>query len=389
MKRKSICLLIVLLFCAVLAGTAVQTQAAAKDGWVTKQGKTYYYKEGKIYRGFLTLEGKTYLLDSKTGVLYTGWWQNKAGQKRYFSKKDGSMLKGGVKASKGYRYFNQSNGYMYVGLVMHKGQLYYFDPKTGYRFNNGFKTVNGKTYYFKKAWAQKGWVTVNNKTYYFGSSYTMYKNTTASISGKRYTFNSQGAASRAADKWNKLLEKYEPSSSVNQLVFVQYEGGTKAQVILYNKVNGKFKQELKCQGYVGRNGIDKVREGDAKTPTGTFGFTKAFGIKNNPGSRITYTKLNKNLYWCGDKTWYNQLIDIRKKKHYCTGEHLIDYVPHYNYALALDYNKQGIYKKGSAIFLHCTGSNPYTGGCVAVSEKNMIKIMQTVDKNAKICIYKK
>ena len=48
-----------------------------------------------------------------------------------------------------------------------------------------------------------------------------------------------------------------------------------------------------------------------------------------------------------------------------------------------------IYKKGAAIFLHCTESNPYTGGCVAVKEKYMKKIMKTVDKNAKICIYPK
>ena len=83
------------------------------------------------------------------------------------------------------------------------------------------------------------------------------------------------------------------------------------------------------------------------------------------------------------------MIDIRKVKASRSGEHLLDYKPHYNYALAIDYNKNCVYKKGSAIFLHCTGSNPYTGGCVAVKQKYMKKIMQTVDKNAKICIYPK
>lgn len=169
------------------------------------------------------------------------------------------------------------------------------------------------------------------------------------------------------DKWTTLLQKYEKSK----------------------KVNGKFKKVFTCAGYVGKNGIGKKREGDKKTPTGTYGFTKAFGIKKNPRSKIKYIKLNKYHYWSGDRRYYNQMIDIRKVKASRSGEHLIDYKPHYNYALAIDYNKNCVYKKGSAIFLHCTGSNPYTGGCVAVKQKYMKKIMQTVDKNAKICIYPK
>ena len=176
------------------------------------------------------------------------------------------------------------------------------------------------------------------------------------------------------DKWTMLLQKYEKSKKVKQLIFVKYKGKSKANT---------------CAGYVGKNGIAKKREGDKKTPTGTYGFTKAFGIKKNPRSKIKYIKLNKYHYWSGDRRYYNQMIDIRKVKASRSGEHLIDYKPHYNYALAIDYNKNCVYKKGSAIFLHCTGSNPYTGGCVAVKQKYMKKIMQTVDKNAKICIYPK
>ena len=151
------------------------------------------------------------------------------------------------------------------------------------------------------------------------------------------------------NRWTRLIQKYEKSEKVNQLIFVKYKGNSKADIILYKKVNGKFKKVFACAGYVGKNGINKKREGDKKTPTGTYGFTKAFGIKSNPGSKIKYIKLNSYLYWSADRK----------------------------------------YKKGAAIFLHCTGSNPYTGGCVAVKEKYMKKIMKTVDKNAKICIYPK
>lgn len=88
-----------------------------------------------------------------------------------------------------------------------------------------------------------------------------------------------------------------------------------------------------------------MKEGDRKTPTGVFGFTKAFGIKDNPGAKLPYTKLNPYLYWCGDEQWYNTLVDVREIHHECSGEHLISYVPHYNYVLAIDYNPECILER--------------------------------------------
>lgn len=195
------------------------------------------------------------------------------------------------------------------------------------------------------------------------------------------------STTKSSDRWKTLLQKYQKNKKVNQLIFVKYRGNSRADVILYNRKNGKLTKALQCAAYVGKNGINKKKEGDKKTPTGTYSFTKAFGIKKNPGSKMKYIKLNKYYYWSGDRRYYNQMIDIRKVRASHLGEHLIDYKPHYNYALALDYNKKCVYKKGSAIFLHCTGSKKYTGGCVAVKEKYMKKIIQMVDKNAKICIY--
>lgn len=376
-NKKNVCSIFLLLLMVIVlasAGSSVQADAAVKKGLVTRQGKTYYYKNGKIYKG---------------------WWKNKKKQRRYFSPKDGSMCKGQYKTLNGVRYFDRSTGYMYTGLKKVDGQLCYFNTKTGYRYENGFKKIKKKTYYFRDGKAVRGWTIINGKKYFFNRSYTMYKNITVKApDGKKYKFNSKGVATEVksivkVDKWQNLLNEYADSTTVNQLVFVQYEGGSRATVVLYNRVNGVLKKVFSCPGYVGRNGINKVQEGDRKTPTGTFGFTKAFGIKNNPGSKIAYTKLNKYLYWCGDKNYYNTMIDVRVNKHNCVGEHLITYTPHYNYALAIDYNPECIYKKGSAIFLHCTGSNPYTGGCVAVAESYMKTILQTVDQNAKICIYAK
>lgn len=189
------------------------------------------------------------------------------------------------------------------------------------------------------------------------------------------------------DKWGQLLDKYRADESTNQLVFVKYTGGSSARVEMYQKSGTSWDCILDCSGYVGQNGIDKQIEGDRKTPTGTFNLTSAFGIRKDPGAKMPYVRVNKYLYWCGDAQYYNRLIDVREKPHVCSGEHLIDYVPHYYYGMFLDYNKECTYKKGSAIFLHCTGSNPYTGGCIAVSQADMIKIIQNAEPGAKICIY--
>lgn len=189
--------------------------------------------------------------------------------------------------------------------------------------------------------------------------------------------------------WNKLLDQYQDNAKVKQLLFVKYKGGTKANVLLYAKVNKKWKKILSCPGYVGKNGIGAAREWQPTTPEGTYNLTRGFGILPNPGAKMSYLQVNANHYWCGDPAYYNQLIDISQKPHACQGEHLIDYAPSYNYGMFLDYNKECVYPNGSAIFLHCSGNATYTGGCIAVSQPDMVQILQTVEKGAKICIYNK
>ena len=366
-----------------------EEKLAAKDGFRVINGKTYYYRNGKRVKGWLRLSnGAGRYFDSRTGAMKLGF--AKVGGKWYYFEPRTGWSRRGTAKSGNVRYFRNTTRDMVTGWVRNtKGERRYFQPFSGIMCK-GLKKIRGKWYYFDpdRGVACSGWITdeAGNRRYFDPKTFVMAEGE-QTIDGKTYTFDEKGVGTLKQDKWNQLLETYENDSSVNQLIFVQYQGGSNAQVILYEKQNGSWKEDFSCQGYVGGNGIDKVKEGDRKTPTGVFGFTKAFGIKDNPGAKLPYTKLNPYLYWCGDKQWYNTLVDVRETPHECSGEHLISYVPHYNYVLAIDYNPECIFGKGSAIFLHCTGSNPYTGGCVAVSESNMIRIMQTVDKGAKICIY--
>lgn len=193
---------------------------------------------------------------------------------------------------------------------------------------------------------------------------------------------------------DKYLAQYQNDSKVKQIILVEQsdkEVSAGTLFLLAKNEKGEWQEQLQCNARLGKNGIDKVREGDKRTPSGDFGFLMAFGAKDDPGSLIPYTKLTNSMYLCGDKDYYNQLIDTSTLNHRCGGnsEHMLSYVPQYNYGLFIDYNKERVFGKGSAIFLHCLGSYPFTLGCISVAEDNMIKILKTVDVNARICIFAK
>lgn len=180
------------------------------------------------------------------------------------------------------------------------------------------------------------------------------------------------------------------AGQTDQIVLVEYAGGSKAVVSFHEKKNGVWTQLASTPGYVGRNGIDKLREGDGKTPTGTFNLTTPFGIKADPGANMPYTQVTKYHYWCGTSgsEYYNQLVDTRKvnRSAKSTDEKLINYTGYYNYCLFIDYNAVGEANKGSCIFLHCTGSKTSTAGCIAIPENIMKTAVQWVRPGAKIVI---
>lgn len=189
------------------------------------------------------------------------------------------------------------------------------------------------------------------------------------------------------------VAKLECAGETDQIVLVEYTGGSSAMLSVHQKEDGLWKRLLECNAYVGRNGIGKEKAGDKRTPAGTYNLTTPFGNKADPGSPQDYVKVTKYHYWCGDSSseYYNQLVDERivDRKHTAADEYLIDYGSVYAYCLFIDYNAAGVPHKGSCIFLHCTGKNKYTAGCVAIAESNMKKIIQWARPGAKIVIQEK
>lgn len=190
------------------------------------------------------------------------------------------------------------------------------------------------------------------------------------------------------------LFKLRSDETVKQVLFVRCEEGTKAHAQYLVKettedgnVNWKIARE--CDAYIGLNGPGKTKEGDTMTPLGVFSVRGAFGIKSNPGTKLVYTKVTPDTYACGCEKYYNRIIDAKTTGHKCSeGEQMYYYSPEYNYGLATDYNPNNEPGKGSAIFIHCMGTKPYTGGCVAIPEDVMRYIIQDADPSIKVIIQK-
>ncbi len=191
----------------------------------------------------------------------------------------------------------------------------------------------------------------------------------------------------ASPEW---VNKLPQGANAGQLVVIAATGGVGATVSMHEKAgDGSFRQILSTSGLIGKGGLGKTKEGDNKTPVGTFHFNKAFGILDDPGCAISYHKVTEYDYWSEDSGhYYNQLVDIRNVEGLDTAnsDHIIDSPPFYDYCLNISYNEEGTPGKGSAIFLHCFGTLDYTHGCVAISRDQMKKLMQHVKPDCVVVI---
>ena len=142
--------------------------------------------------------------------------------------------------------------------------------------------------------------------------------------------------------------------------------------------------KVKCA--IGKKGIkSKKREGDLTTPKGTFKIKSIFFRKDRIKrlkSKIKLKQIRKDMGWCDDpkSKKYNKLIKIPFKG---SAEKLYRKDNTYDIILVLNYNINPIRKgKGSAIFIHVARKNyRNTLGCIAVSKRNLKKIIKKINKS--------
>lgn len=130
---------------------------------------------------------------------------------------------------------------------------------------------------------------------------------------------------------------------------------------------------------VGYNGIAAPggkREGDGRTPSGTYGFGFFFGVDPNPGVAYPYRRADSDDYWDDDPASprYNEWVDAATANPGRDPEPLRD-VPAYDYAAVIAYNTARTPGLGSAIFLH-VGTGTATAGCVSLPASELLKVLR-------------
>ncbi len=137
------------------------------------------------------------------------------------------------------------------------------------------------------------------------------------------------------------------------------------------------------QARIGYNGFapagDK-REGDGRTPTGSYGLQFMFGVEPDPGVRFSYRRVTGSyVVWDDDPSSvsYNLWVDTRTQNPGRDPEPMYR-LPAYAYGAVIAYNTRRTPGLGSAIFLHVTHSGP-TAGCVSVPQADLLPLLRWLD----------
>ena len=155
--------------------------------------------------------------------------------------------------------------------------------------------------------------------------------------------------------------------------------------ITINKKYLIFKNyKVKCA--LGKKGIGyKRKEGDLITPKGEYKIKYIMYRKDRVKkikSKLKKVVIKKNMGWCNDprSNKYNKLIKLPYNFGY---EKLFRRENIYDIIVVLNYNMNPIIKnKGSAIFIHVARKSfKSTLGCIAVSKRNLKKIIKIINKS--------
>ena len=158
---------------------------------------------------------------------------------------------------------------------------------------------------------------------------------------------------------------------------------------LINKFLYFSKYRLRCA--IGKRGITyNKKEGDQKTPRGTYKLETVFYRKDRVKSLKTLLKktiVKRNMGWCDSSKskFYNKLIKFPFSD---SAEKMWLKEKIYDIIIIINYNSNPIIKnKGSAIFLHIAKKNySPTKGCIAICKKDMFLLASKINRKTKLII---
>jgi L,D-peptidoglycan transpeptidase YkuD (ErfK/YbiS/YcfS/YnhG family) len=155
---------------------------------------------------------------------------------------------------------------------------------------------------------------------------------------------------------------------------------TYASLTAYRRSGGRWVRVAgPWRARVGYNGIARPgakREGDGRTPAGTYALGFFFGVLADPGVAFPYRRARSYDVWDDDPASprYNEWVDKRRHDPGRSPEPMHQ-VPVYDYAAVIRYNVARVPGRGSAIFLH-VGTGTATAGCVSLPRHELVAILR-------------
>jgi L,D-peptidoglycan transpeptidase YkuD (ErfK/YbiS/YcfS/YnhG family) len=164
-------------------------------------------------------------------------------------------------------------------------------------------------------------------------------------------------------------------------VVVRATGGVQAKVYAFERTREGWRLAFgPLEATVGRSGFappGEKREGDGRTPTGTFSFGIAFGEAASLPIRMPYRQATENDFWIDDPASpdYNTWVTVAPQVG--SYERLKRRDGQYRLGIAVEFNTHPVVKgKGSAIFFHVwRGPGVPTAGCVALAHASLAKLL--------------
>ena len=230
------------------------------NGWVTEDGKKFYYVDGVKQTGMKHI-GKYWYYFKSNGVMKTGWLTLN-GKRLYFNPDNGHRTHGKKTINGKVFYFKQKCGVMAKGWIKVNGKKFYHDPTSGKRIYGG-KKIGKYRYYFKlKSGAmKKGWLKLHGKKYYYNKKghkvFGVHK-----IGKKTFYFNRTTGAKTAKGNYYLYNKIWTKSSSTNWLIYVS-KGGRWVNVFRGRRKHWDIVKRYRCS--IGAPGTP--------TPSGTYRVT--------------------------------------------------------------------------------------------------------------------
>jgi L,D-peptidoglycan transpeptidase YkuD (ErfK/YbiS/YcfS/YnhG family) len=185
-----------------------------------------------------------------------------------------------------------------------------------------------------------------------------------------------------ATKHHSLATRLVGVHDATQLISVISSGygDTTATVRAFEKRSGKWHEVYgpwsAWIGYAGFAPPGHKREGDGRTPSGSYPFSFFFGAGRNPGVRYPWRHAASYDVWDDDSASprYNEWVDTR---HHSAGRdpERMHVLPSYLDGAVIAYNPKRTAGRGSAIFLHVTHHSA-TNGCVSLPRAKLIKLLR-------------